>query len=115
MATAARRCITSASGRASTPEDLRERTLYGKGRDWPLDYEQLRPYYDQVQEEVGLSGDAEQEIWRPPGAPYPLPPLPVFQQGRLLAPGLCRLGPAHRAHPRRDFVPPLQGAARMSL
>lgn len=73
------------------PEDLRERTLYGKGRDWPLDYEQLQPYYDQVQAEVGLSGDAEQEIWRPPGAPYPLPPLPVFQQGRLLARGFAAL------------------------
>ncbi len=73
------------------PEDLQERTIYGKGLDWPLDYDQLRPWYDQVQEDVGMSGDAEKEIWRPPGAPYPLPPLPVFVHGEVLARGFAAL------------------------
>ena len=73
------------------PEDLRERTLYGRGLDWPLEYDQLRPWYDQVQEDVGMSGDAEKEIWRPPGAPYPLPPLPVFEHGEILARGFAAL------------------------
>ena len=27
-----------------------------RGLDWPLEYEQLRPWYDQVQEDVGMSG-----------------------------------------------------------
>ena len=73
------------------PEDLQERTLYGKGLDWPVEYDQIRPYYDQVQEDVGMSGDAEKEIWRPPGAPYPLPPLPVFEHGNILAKGFTAL------------------------
>ena len=72
-------------------DDMQERTLYGKGLDWPLEYEQLRPWYDQVQEDVGMSGDAEKEIWRPPGAPYPLPPLPVFEHGEILARGFTEL------------------------
>jgi hypothetical protein len=30
-----------------------------------LTYDDLRPYYDQIQTEVGISGDAETEVWRP--------------------------------------------------
>ena len=73
------------------PEDMREHSLFGKGLDWPFEYEQLRPWYDQVQQDVGMSGDAEKEIWRPPGAPYPLPPLPVFEHGKILARGFSAL------------------------
>lgn len=68
-------------------EDFRERTLYGKGFDWPLEYGDLRPHYDRVQSDIGLAGDAEAEIWRPPGDPYPLPPVPRFAQGEILAKG----------------------------
>ena len=72
-------------------DDMQEHALYGKGLDWPLEYDQLRPWYDRVQEDVGMSGDAEKEIWRPPGAPYPLPPLPVFEHGEILARGFTEL------------------------
>lgn len=74
------------------PEDFRMSSLYGRGRDWPLSYDELRPWYDRVQEDIGISGDADKEIWRPPGAPYPMPPLPVFAQGRILARGFEALG-----------------------
>lgn len=65
---------------------------FARGLDWPLSYEDLRPLYDQVQREVGISGDASAEVWRPPGDPYPMPPLPVFSQGRLIERGLKALG-----------------------
>ncbi len=55
--------------------------------DWPVSYADLQPYYDRVQNRIGLSGDAKQEIWRPPGEPYPMPPLPVFAQGRMISRG----------------------------
>lgn len=73
-------------------EDFRARTLYGRGFDWPLDYDDLRPHYDAVQSEVGISGDADAERWRPPGAPYPLPPLKTFRQAAVLARGFSALG-----------------------
>ncbi|MEM1103679.1 MAG: GMC family oxidoreductase [Pseudomonadota bacterium] len=66
---------------------FRLRSAYGRGLDWPFEYETLRPYYDRVQSEVGVAGDAEAETWRPEGAPYPLPPLPVFGQGAAIARG----------------------------
>ncbi len=73
-------------------EDMRVRSLYGRGLDWPFEYDTLRPYYDQVQEDVGISGDAEAEIWRPPGAPYPLPPVLVNEHGKTFAKGFEALG-----------------------
>ena len=65
---------------------------HGLGLDWPLNYADLAPHYDQVQAEVGLSGDSTQERWRPQGAPYPMPPPPLFAQSRVLAKGFERTG-----------------------
>ncbi len=73
------------------PTDFTLATNHGVGLDWPLGYEELRPYYDRVQEEVGISGDATAEHWRPAGVPYPMGPVPVFAQGRIIAKGFDRL------------------------
>ena len=73
-------------------EDFRSRTLYDQGADWPIEYEDIRTYYDDVQEECGIAGDAEREVWRPPGAPYPMPGVPVFAQCEILARGFARQG-----------------------
>ncbi len=74
------------------PEDFRMRELYGRGFDWPMSYEDLRPHYDRIQEEYGIAGDAEQEISRPEGDLYPLPPIPLFPQGEVLKRGFDALG-----------------------
>lgn len=68
------------------------RTRFGQALDWPLRYADLQPYYDRIQEEVGLSGDAGLEVWRPPGAPYPMPPRAQFRQADLIAGGFSKLG-----------------------
>ncbi len=73
------------------PEDMQSHTLYGRALDWPFEYATLQPYYDQVQDDVGLSGDAEAEIWRPPGAPYPLPPILVNAHGEAFAKGFAAM------------------------
>lgn len=74
------------------PEDLETHRRYARARDWPVSYADLRPHYDRIQREMIVSGDAEAEIWRPPGDPYPQPPLPVFRQGRVIAGGFAALG-----------------------
>ena len=74
-------------------EDVfRLRSEYGRGLDWPIGYDDLREHYDRVQAYVGLSGDAEAESWRPPSAPYDLPPMEVFGQGRAIARGFEAMG-----------------------
>lgn len=72
--------------------DFQLKSDYGRGLDWPFSYDELRPYYDRIQTEVGISGDAKAETWRPPGKAYPMPALPVFAQGRVLAKGFDALG-----------------------
>ncbi|MCF8474057.1 MAG: GMC family oxidoreductase [Emcibacter sp.] len=73
-------------------EDFKVKTLYGRALDWPINYDDLRPYYDKIQEEVGISGDHTTEVWRPKGMPYPLPPVPAFQQSEVIAQGFRKLG-----------------------
>ena len=63
------------------------RSEHGRGLNWPFEYDELRPHYDRVQSDVGISGDAEAEIWRPPGDPYPMPPLKSFRHGEILRDG----------------------------
>ncbi len=73
-------------------EDFDMRMRYGRGSDWPISYAELAPFYDRVQTEAGISGDAEQEKWRPAGAPYPMPPISRFKQGDILAKGFEQTG-----------------------
>jgi choline dehydrogenase-like flavoprotein len=73
-------------------EDFHMKSAFGQGNDWPIAYSDLRPYYDKIQEEVGIAGDAEAEVWRPAGAPYPMPGLPQFTQAQILKRGFDKLG-----------------------
>jgi choline dehydrogenase-like flavoprotein len=73
-------------------EDFEMHSRFGRGLNWPIRYADLAPYYDKVQAEAGISGDAEKEIWRPHGAPYPMPGVPVFPQGAAIARGFSKLG-----------------------
>jgi choline dehydrogenase-like flavoprotein len=67
--------------------DFTERASFGRSLDWPFEYSDLQPFYDLVQRDVGVSGDAKAEVWRPPGEPYPLPPVLITNHGRTLARG----------------------------
>lgn len=73
-------------------DDFDMRTRFGRGLDWPISYDDLRPYYDEIQKEVGISGDAEAEVWRPAGEPYPMPPRRMFAQATLIANGFSKRG-----------------------
>ncbi len=89
--------------------DFTMRSDHGRGLDWPITYDDLRPHYDSVQAEVGVSGDAAQEKWRPPGAPYPLPPLGSFAQGRILSRGFAALGKHVSPGPMAVLSQPYKG------
>jgi len=43
------------------PEDFSIRSTYGIGLDWPINYEDLMPYYRKAEEEIGVSGDVEEQ------------------------------------------------------
>jgi len=56
------------------PNDFRMKTKYGVGRDWAISYDQLEPFYCEAEQELGVSGPAE-DLGSPRSKPYPLPPL----------------------------------------
>lgn len=39
------------------PNDFRLKSTYGVGVDWPIRYEDLRPYYERAEYEIGVAGD----------------------------------------------------------
>jgi choline dehydrogenase-like flavoprotein len=57
------------------PDDFRGKTLDGLGDDWPISYDDVKPYYDRVDRLVGIFGTNEglrnhpDGIFQPPPAP----------------------------------------------
>ena len=80
------------------PEDFRMAREYGVPAgsslaDWPIGYDDLAPYYERAEREIGVAGDGAAAARRwPAHRGYPLPPLPPNCQGRTLRRGAAALG-----------------------
>lgn len=59
--------------------------------DWPISYDDLEPYYEKVEYELGVSGD-ENPFGAPRRKPLPLPPVPDNTEAAVLYPAARRLG-----------------------
>ncbi|MDR3534748.1 MAG: GMC family oxidoreductase [Rhodopila sp.] len=57
------------------PNDFKIKSRYGVGRDWPISYDDLEPFYYEAEFEMGVSGDTDLDS--PRTKPYPLPPIPL--------------------------------------
>lgn len=60
------------------PNDFKLKSLYGKGTDWPVTYEELEPYYVETEHLMAISG--------PERTPYPMSkayPLPAHQLSNI--------------------------------
>ncbi|GGD80443.1 GMC family oxidoreductase [Croceicoccus mobilis] len=85
--------LYSAAWPRLTPSDFRVRSLDGVAADWPLDYWELEPFYERVEEVVGVSGLAGDPAYPPRrGKDYPMPPLPVGKTGMTAIKGMDKLG-----------------------
>lgn len=43
------------------PNDFRIQSTYGHGVDWPISYEDLKPYYEMAEREIGVSGAVDEQ------------------------------------------------------
>ncbi|MFJ2558408.1 MULTISPECIES: GMC family oxidoreductase [unclassified Streptomyces] len=71
------------------PEDFRT-SDFGYGRDWPIGYEELEPYYRAAERELGVAGDPEEQrdlVGLPLADRYTFAhrPLPASHLDRLMA------------------------------
>jgi choline dehydrogenase-like flavoprotein len=80
------------------PQDFKMRSTYGAPsgsslEDWPISYDDLEPYYDKAEYEIGVSGDYSGTPFHGPRRrDLPMPPLPPNREFGILEPAARRLG-----------------------
>lgn len=80
------------------PLDFKMASTYGVPdgsslADWPFDFGELAPFYEKVEHELGVAGDAARMTHLPPFArDYPMPPNKVSKKGELLRAAAESLG-----------------------
>src|SRR5690625_851207 len=80
------------------PEDFKMKTVYGAVEgstleDWPITYEDLEPYYEKAEWEIGVAGDDSQNPFAPPRRkPQPMPPFEHNKEAQILEAAARKLG-----------------------
>jgi choline dehydrogenase-like flavoprotein len=80
------------------PQDFRMKSTYGAPagsslEDWPISYDDLEPFYEKAEYEIGISGDYSGTPFHGPRRrPLPMPPLPPNREFEILEPAARRLG-----------------------
>ena len=73
------------------PSDFQVKTMDGVADDWPFTYEDLHPFYTEMERMMGVSGLGG-DTGYPEDEGYPLPPLPIGKVGMKAAMGMNKLG-----------------------
>lgn len=82
--------------------------------DWPLSYSDMTPYYDAVEQLIGVQGDAEGWAtiagkYAPRSGPFPMPPGPGQLSSLLLAEGASATGLHPYSYPAAVASEPYDG------
>jgi choline dehydrogenase-like flavoprotein len=78
------------------PSDFQTATLDGVGADWPITYQDLRPYYQAIEDELPVSG--QDWPWGDPHS-YRYSPQPVSGNGEIFLRGARAIGLDARVGP----------------
>jgi choline dehydrogenase-like flavoprotein len=81
----------------------------GDDPDWPITYEELRPYYAEVERAFGVSGADDNPFAPPREAPFPLPAFPPSYSDSLFAPACEELGISMHSVPNARNSEPYDG------
>ena len=80
------------------PQDFRMRSTYGDVpggtlEDWPVGYDDMEPYYEKAEYQIGVCGDVEANPFKGPRRkPLPMPPMSPTREYEILKPAALRLG-----------------------
>jgi choline dehydrogenase-like flavoprotein len=80
------------------PDDFRMVSRYGAVpnstlADWPISYDDLEPFYEKAEWEIGVSGDDSTNPFKGPRRkPLPMPPLPDSREHAILWAGALQAG-----------------------
>lgn len=73
------------------PSDYKVRSLDGVADDWPFSFEDVQPFMEEIEKEVGVSGLAGSPAY-PRRNPFPTPHLPIGRPGLAAARGMDKMG-----------------------
>ena len=74
------------------PDDFEMYKHFGVGKDWPISYSDLEPYYEEAENFIGVSGPQNYQWGATHKTGYPLPPLPLNGAAQLMKKGCDALG-----------------------
>jgi gluconate 2-dehydrogenase alpha chain len=60
--------------------------------DWPFGYDELEPYYTELEYQIGVAGDSSANPFIQRSKPYPLPPMRPFTMGESFRKATASLG-----------------------
>lgn len=89
------------------PNDFKMKSTYGVGKDWPISYQDIEPYYYQVEDAWGVAGGPDC-IAPSPTIRYPMPEVPRSYLDKQIGKGVKenQLGPDSQPLPHcRNSVP----------
>ncbi len=72
--------------------DFEMQTRHGVGTDWPIDYDDLRPYYAAAERELSVAGADDNPYAPPREEPFPLPAFPPSRSDSVFAEACESLG-----------------------
>jgi len=72
-------------------KDFEMHSRYGVADDWPISYEDVRPYYARAERELGVAGEPG-PLSPPREEPFPMEPFPASEPDELYADACERLG-----------------------
>lgn len=72
----------------NVPSDFKVKSLYGRGVDWPIDYETLEPFYLAAEREIGVAGNSSDDLGSPRSGDFPMGEIPMTYLDKHFAAGL---------------------------
>jgi choline dehydrogenase-like flavoprotein len=66
------------------PSDFKMRSRYGVAQDWPLDYDELEPYYVAAENRMSVAGSPDMAVVLPRSAPFPQPAHKLTAVDRIM-------------------------------
>jgi len=74
------------------PEDFAMGERFEQGVDWPLSYDQIEPFYERAEREIGVSADVEDQSYLglsyKPGYVFPMRGMPLSYLDKTVAKGV---------------------------
>lgn len=93
-------------------QDFEMNTRYGVGTDWPISYDDLRPYYARAETELGVAGASDNPFTPPRKHPFPLPAFAPSYSDSIFAEACESLGITTHSVPNARNSKPYDGRSQ---